>query len=115
MKTVVLEVRSLEDSIQDFGRAWQGGKPDSSARICFASAELLWQVLTGKRWTILKTMTSAGALSVREIARRVERDVKAVHADVQALLRAGILERSERRVVFPYDAVHVDFVLRAAA
>lgn len=72
-------------------------------------------MLTAKRWEILKAITGVGALSVREVARPVGRDVKAVHADVQALLRAGILEKSERRVVFPYDAVHVDFVFSAVA
>jgi hypothetical protein len=41
--------------------------------------------------------------------------VKAVHGDVRALLDAGVLERDDAgRVVFPYDAVHVDFVLAAA-
>ena len=39
-------------------------------------------------------------------ARRVERDVKAVHTDITALLAAGILDRVEDgRVVYPYDAV----------
>ncbi|MDA8350877.1 MAG: hypothetical protein M0038_19150 [Pseudomonadota bacterium] len=88
----------------------------NTARISFASAELLWQVLTAKRWEILKTMTGAGALSIREIARRVERDVKAVHADVHALLNAGIISKTaEGRIVFPFDAIHVDFVLKAVA
>ena len=77
---------------------------------------LLWQVLTAKRWEILKAMTGAGALSIREIARRVERDVKAVHADVHALLNAGIISKTaEGRIVFPFDAIHVDFVLKAVA
>ncbi|MBN8479507.1 MAG: hypothetical protein J0L91_11120 [Burkholderiales bacterium] len=39
-------------------------------------------------------------------ARRLERDVKAVHADITALLAGGILDRVEDgRVVYPYDAV----------
>jgi predicted transcriptional regulator len=47
---------------------------------------------------------------------RVERDVKAVHADVHALLDAGVLDRTEDgEIVFPYEAVHVDFTLYAAA
>ena len=59
-----------------------------------------------------KTKTGAGPLSIREIARRAERDVKAVHA----LLDAGILDRTEGgEIVFPYEAVHVDFTLYAAA
>jgi predicted transcriptional regulator len=67
------------------------------------------------RWNIIKTITGAGPLSIREIARRVERDVKAVHRDVHALLDAGVIERNaEGAIVFPYEAVHVDFMLQAA-
>ena len=43
------------------------------------------------------------------------RDVKAVHGDVQALLNAGLLQKTENgQIVFPYDTVHVDFLLKAA-
>ena len=46
----------------------------------------------------------------------VERDVKVVHGDLQALLTAGLLDPTMNgKVVFPYDAVHVDFTLRAEA
>lgn len=41
---------------------------------------------------------------------------KAVHGDIHALLDAGLLDRTgDGRVVFPYDAVHVDFRLEAGA
>ena len=42
-------------------------------------------------------------LSIREAARRVGRDVKAVHGDVTALLKEGVIDRSGRLVVFPFD------------
>ena len=85
------------------------------AIISFATAELLWKVVSPKRWAILRIMTGAGPIAIREVARRVDRDVKSVHGDVQTLLKAGIIERvPDGRVVFPYDEVHVDFVLRAA-
>jgi predicted transcriptional regulator len=35
-------------------------------------------VLTAKRWELLKAMTGGGAMTLREAARRVDRDVKAV-------------------------------------
>ena len=60
-------------------------------------------------------MTGQGAMSIREAARRVGRDVKAVHGDVQALLGAGVIDRTDDGIVFPYDAVHVDFMLTKAA
>jgi predicted transcriptional regulator len=72
-------------------------------------------VITPKRWDILRSMTSAGPVAIREVARRVKRDVKSVHGDIHALLKAGVLDRSDNGgIVFPYDEVHVDFVLRAA-
>ena len=89
--------------------------PEKSARISFATPELLWSVLTAKRWGLLKVLCGAGPVSIREAARRVGRDVKAVHGDITALLNAGILVRSdEGGIVFPFDAVKVEFLLNAA-
>lgn len=113
MNTVTLSVTSLEDGKRRLRRAFRGEQ--HGTRISFTSAELLWKVLTAKRWELLRAMAGQGAMTIREAARRVERDVKAVHGDVHALLDAGVLERDSRgRIVFPYDAVHVDFLLHAA-
>lgn len=112
MSTVTIDVRTLTDSLSDFTHAWETGEA-SAPRISFESPELLWKVLTAKRWEILKAMAGGGPLALREIARRVERDVKSVHADVHALLSAGVIDRSASGFIFPYDAVHVDFLLKA--
>ena len=115
MKTVTLDVRAPSEAMSDFVRIWKSGKAEKSARISFATPELLWTVLTAKRWELLKAMCGAGPISIREAARRVERDVKAVHSDITALLNAGVLDRVEDgRVVFPFEAVKVEFLLHAA-
>lgn len=115
MKTVVLDVRSLADTLADAASVMSTGKAESCAHISFATPELLWQVLTAKRWTLLKALCGAGPVSIREAARRVGRDVKAVHGDVTALLNAGVLSRAENGgIVFPFDAVKVEFLLQAA-
>ena len=115
MKTVTLEVRSPEESMANFVQSWKTGKSERSARISFATPELLWKVLTAKRWELLKALCGAGPISIREAARRVGRDVKAVHSDLTALLNAGVIDRAEGGgVVFPYDAVKVEFLLEAA-
>jgi len=99
----------------DFARSWKSGKADKSAHISFASPELLWKVLTAKRWELLKALCGVGPVSIREAARRVNRDVKAVHGDVTALLSAGVLDRAEGGgIVFPFEAVKVEFLLQAA-
>ena len=115
MKTVVLDVRSLADTLADASRAMKTGRAGREARISFATPELLWRVLTAKRWELLKALCGAGPVSIREAARRVKRDVKAVHGDVTALLNAGVLERAqEGGIVFPFEAVKVEFMLEAA-
>ena len=115
MKTVVLEVRSLKAALDDATRAMKTGRVDREARISFASPELLWQVLTAKRWELLKAMCGAGPMSIREAARRVGRDVKAVHSDARALLDAGVLSRNAAGAIeFPFESVKVEFMLRAA-
>jgi predicted transcriptional regulator len=115
VKTVILDVRTPADPMAAFVRAWKTGKSEKSARISFATPELLWQVLTAKRWELLKALCGAGPVSIREAARRVGRDVKAVHGDVTALLNAGVLDRAVGGgIVFPYEAVKVEFLLQAA-
>ncbi|MEQ8484107.1 MAG: hypothetical protein RIB46_07065 [Pseudomonadales bacterium] len=115
MKTVILEVATTQNTAQGFVDAWRGDHDASPARITFTTPELLWKVLTAKRWELLKALCGAGPVSIREAARRVNRDIKAVHSDVTALLTAGILDRTESgRIEFPYDRVKVQFELQAA-
>ena len=115
MKTLTLDVRTPADAMADFSQAWKTGKPQKTARISFATPELLWRVLTPKRWGLLKALCGAGPISIREAARRVGRDVKAVHGDATALLNAGVLDRADDgRIVFPFEAVKVEFLLQAA-
>ncbi len=113
MRTVTLEVSSREKIYQRFQRAFKGEL--QGAFISFESPALLFKVLTSKRWELLKIMTSAGPITIREAARRLGRDVKAVHGDVHALLNAGILQKTDNgRIDFPFEAVRVDFMLNAA-
>lgn len=114
MNTVTLCIESRDETSARVLRAFKGKA--QGAYIGFESPELVWKVLTVKRWELLRALTGLGPVSVREAARRVERDVKAVHGDIKALLMAGILDKTEDgKIVFPYDAVHVDFMLKAAS
>ena len=110
MKTVTLSIASRDDVTRRARAAFMGKK--QGAHISFSSVELLWQTLTKKRWEVLKVMTGQDAMTLREIARRVGRDVKAVHRDVHALLDAGVLDRTDDGLIqFPFSAVRVDFTL----
>lgn len=114
MNTVTLELANRDQVSRRFLAAFAGNRQGSF--ISFETPELLFKTLTAKRWELLQAMTGAGPMSIREAARRVQRDVKAVHGDVQALLVVGLLEKSEAgQILFSYDAVHVDFMLKEAA
>jgi len=113
MKTVTLQVAKLDDVKGRARDAFKGKKFGS--RISFATPELLFRLLTAKRWELIRALTGAGGVTIREAARRVNRDVKAVHGDVHALLNAGVLQKTANGlVVFPFDAIRVDVMLRAA-
>jgi len=113
MNIVTLSIASREEVSRRAAAALRG--EEQGAHISFESVDRLWNTLTRKRWEILRAMTGQSALSIRAVARRVGRDVKAVHGDVTALLHAGIVDQGSRAWCFPYDAVHVDFTLTKAA
>ena len=46
MNTVVLEVRSLTETLTDAAHIMNTGRAEHEAHIGFATPELLWQVLT---------------------------------------------------------------------
>jgi predicted transcriptional regulator len=113
MRRVTLSVASREDVGRRALAAFKGKK--QGADISFASIELLWKVLSPKRWEIIRAMTGQGPMPIREAARRVGRDVKAVHGDIHVLLNAGVLDKTKDGLIqFPYDSIHVDFMLNAA-
>ena len=91
------------------------GRP-TAPRIAFASVDLLHRVCAPKRLAILRAMAGAGPVPVREVARRVGRNVKAVHRDMAALVKAGLLDRGEGgRLSFPYDGVRMEVDLMRVA
>lgn len=113
MTTVTIEVSDLETTRERMKAAFRGEA--QGCFITFPTHEDLWATLTANRWAILKAMTGAGPLGVRELARRLGRDVKGVHTDAQALVACGVIERTENaKLLFPYDEVRLELRLKAA-
>lgn len=113
MTTVTIEVSDIETTKRRAKAAFQG--EPQGCFITFLIDEALWATLTANRWAIVKAMTGAGPVGVRELARRVGRHVKGVHTDAQALMSAGVVERTDDgKLLFPYDEVRLELVLKAA-
>ena len=80
----------------------------------FETAGSFFGRLTERRWALVHALQGQGAMSVRELARRVVRDVRRVHDDVAALALLGLFERTDGGgVVCPFEAVHIDMRLTA--
>lgn len=120
MKTAIIRIRrntaaALADMGEQFAKAWHEGESDTDT-FEFESPKALFSVLTPKRWELIERLQRLGEISLRGLARALERDVKRVHEDAAVLLDWGIIQRtSNGKLHVPYDTIHTEFDLRAAA
>ena len=69
-------------------------------------------VFTPKRWELIAALRQAGPATVAELARRVQRHYKNVHADVDILIDWMAIERgADGRVSVPWSEIVVDMKL----
>jgi predicted transcriptional regulator len=94
MNTLIIGNQLVAEWRADIVRAWKAGKPEAAARLNFESLEGAWKLLNAKRWGILRAMAGQGPLALREVARRVGRDVRAVYSDVRALHLSGVIDKT---------------------
>jgi predicted transcriptional regulator len=115
MDTLTIEVATHDEWIARAIAAVASGAPQPP-RYLFDTAEALLDTLSGNRFAILKALAGAGPIGVRELARRVGRDVRAVHADAQRLAAIGLIDKTaDGKLHFPYEAVRIELGWRAAA
>ena len=96
-------------------RALAGAATEAVPTLDFLSYDDMHRVLAPSRLAIVKALAGQGPLSIREVARRVERDVQAVHRDVTTLIGAGVIDRTDKGIAFPYKRIHFEFDVSAAA
>lgn len=100
-------------ALRQAGAQAQAGTYQGEA-LNFESPGSFFSQLSERRWALVRALQGQGALAVRELARRVGRDVKRVHEDVQALDELGLVERTEGGgVVCPFNEIHIDMHLQA--
>jgi predicted transcriptional regulator len=63
----------------------------------------------------VSNLRGKGEISVRELARVVDRDVKRVQNDIMILTELGLLKRTAAGgVTCPYSSMHIDMYMQAA-
>jgi predicted transcriptional regulator len=99
-----LEKEASSRFIDAWHRASRGEK-FKERHLAFESWDALARVLTGKRMELLRYVRRHEVSSIRALAKALERDYSNVHADVQALANAGLLNTTEKGVHADYDAI----------
>jgi predicted transcriptional regulator len=103
-----------EEAARGFVDAWhraERGEEFRERRLAFESWDALTRVLTNKRMDLLRYVHRHDVKSVRALAKALGRDYSNVHADVQALMAAGLLDVGNGRLRADYDAIETKIAI----
>ncbi len=90
----------------------RGDKVRPHFSVNFEQIGQLLAAFTPKRWELIAALRGAGPLTVAELARRLSRDYKNVHTDVNQLIEWMAVERGDDgRVSVPWSEIVVDMKL----
>ncbi|MDL1958177.1 MAG: MarR family transcriptional regulator [Deltaproteobacteria bacterium] len=105
---------TAEGFIDAWKKAEQGEKVKTEQRLNFENLETLLHTLTSGRWGLLKILRTNGAMSIRALAKALERDYKNVYTDVKRLEHIGLIGRTkDGKVEVPWNIVEARLRLAA--
>ena len=102
------------DASRRFVDAWhraERGEVFHERHLAFESWDALARVLTGKRMELLRYVRRNNVSSIRSLAKSLKRDYSNVHADVQALASAGLLDTANGGVQADYDVIETKIAI----
>jgi predicted transcriptional regulator len=103
-----------EEASRRFVNAWhraERGETFQERHLAFESWDALARVLTGRRMELLHYVRRHKVASVRALAKALGRDYSNVHADVQALASAGLLDTANGGVQADYDVIETKIAI----
>ena len=120
MDEVKIQVESMKaffaSAIKMADRLDKGDLSPEPAAMSFASMELFLKLMTPNRWSLLRALRQSGASSIRALSQRLGRDYRGVHADVAALLDAGLIKRqSNTKIYVPWKKITAEMDVEMAA
>jgi predicted transcriptional regulator len=117
-RRIHIRVEDAEPGFERFIEAWhraEGGERDQTeVHLNFQDFGMLLSILTPKRLELLRWLRQQGPLSVRALAKELQRDYKNVHADVAALEDVDLIVRAKDNLVSaPWDVIDARMCLVA--
>jgi predicted transcriptional regulator len=97
-----------QEASGQFIDAWhraEGGQTFEERHLAFESWDALARVLSSRRMELLRYVRRHHVTSIRALAKALGRDYSNVHADVQVLAKAGLLDTTSKGLRADYDAI----------
>ena len=112
-KKLTIHVNSLEETAQDFINVWHQTesynlpKKLPIEKISFSDERLLFKTLTPRRCDLLRYLHEHGKISIRALAKGVDRDYSNVHQNVKTLLKIGLILKDKKsdKYYMPWDVI----------
>jgi predicted transcriptional regulator len=104
------------DASRRFIDTWhraERGETFRERHLTFASWDALARVMTNRRMELLRYVRQHDVRSIRALSKALGRDYSNVHADVQALTAAGLLDAADGRLRADYDAIETRIAITA--
>jgi len=104
------------DASRRFIDAWhraERGETFRERRLACESWDMLARVLTNRRMELLRYVRQHDVGGIRALSKVLGRDYSNVHADVQALTAAGLLDAADGHLSADYDAIETRIAITA--
>lgn len=118
IKKITVKTGSLAEAAKEFIDVWhrveQGNTPKSPIeKISFQDQRLLFKTLTPRRFEILEYTHERDGISIRSLAKALDRDYSNVHQDVKVLFQLGLMLRDEKtgKYYVPWDVIVTEIPL----
>ena len=103
-----------KESALDRAERWEQGE-EVPHIVNFQDASRLQRILTPRRLELVRSLMDAPAESMRDLADRLDRDIRQVHDDLQILSEYRIVhfreEGGAKKPFVPYDTVKIEVEL----
>ena len=115
-KQLIVKVSSLEDSLAKFNNVWERAERGEKFAtpievLSFENASTLMKTLSPKRLELLTMLHVLGTISIRQLAKELNRDYSNVHQDVKALNRIGVVLEKDNKYYVPWETIVTEISL----
>ena len=119
-KKIIVRTGDIEEAAKEFVDIWHRVEKGCASlaaieKINFKDQRLLFKTLTSKRFEILKYVHEQESISIRRLAKELNRDYSNVHQDVKILYQLGLMLKDENNDEYyvPWDDITIQLPLAA--